>query len=83
MVKAFVIFFIRVVSNSFRAGGIRACRFYPSCSEYSVEAFKTLSMSRAFYLMIKRILSCHPFSAGGYDPLPEINSTSHFKRSLK
>ncbi len=47
------------------------CRFYPSCSEYALEAIKKYGLIYGGYLAIKRILRCHPFSRGGYDPIPE------------
>jgi putative membrane protein insertion efficiency factor len=45
-----------------------ACRFYPSCSEYAEEAIKKYRL-KGIFLSIKRILKCHPFHPGGYDPL--------------
>ena len=45
------------------------CRFYPPCSQYSIEAFKKYGLFKGLYLTIKRILKCHPFHPGGYDPL--------------
>lgn len=45
------------------------CRFHPTCSAYSLEAFQTLSLHRALYKSIVRILKCHPFHPGGHDPL--------------
>ena len=48
------------------------CRFYPSCSQYALEALKVHRFPRALYLVAKRILRCHPFSAGGYDPVPSL-----------
>ena len=46
------------------------CRFYPSCSEYSYKAVQQFGVVRGILLAIKRILRCHPFNAGGYDPVP-------------
>lgn len=45
------------------------CRFTPSCSEYSIEALKEYGAVKGSYLTIKRILKCHPFHPGGYDPV--------------
>ncbi|MDD4689255.1 MAG: membrane protein insertion efficiency factor YidD [Eubacteriales bacterium] len=45
------------------------CRFYPTCSQYSIEALEKYGAIKGSYLSIKRILRCHPFSKGGYDPL--------------
>ena len=52
-----------------------ACRFYPSCSQYSIEAFKTYSFPKAFLLTGWRILRCNPFNKGGYDPIKERAET--------
>jgi len=46
-----------------------SCRFYPSCSEYSLSAFKKYNFVKAMYLSIYRIIRCNPFNPGGYDPL--------------
>ncbi len=48
----------------------RACRFYPSCSEYAYRAIGEYGAPRGVLLAIKRILRCHPFNPGGYDPIP-------------
>ncbi len=45
------------------------CRFYPTCSQYGIEAFKKYGTIKGLYLTIRRILKCHPFHPGGYDPL--------------
>jgi len=45
------------------------CRFYPTCSQYAIEAFKKYGLFKGMYLSIKRVLKCHPFHPGGYDPL--------------
>ncbi|AMD96018.1 membrane protein insertion efficiency factor YidD [Leptotrichia sp. oral taxon 847] len=47
----------------------RRCRFYPTCSEYSKQAIAKYGAVKGTYLSIKRILKCHPFHKGGYDPL--------------
>lgn len=49
------------------------CRFYPSCSAYSDQALRELGLARGLYYSLRRILSCHPFHPGGYDPLPTMN----------
>ncbi|MCD6471654.1 membrane protein insertion efficiency factor YidD [Candidatus Aerophobetes bacterium] len=46
-----------------------SCRFYPTCSQYTLEAIKKYGLIKGGYLGIKRILRCHPFNPGGYDPL--------------
>ncbi|WP_017379998.1 membrane protein insertion efficiency factor YidD [Paenisporosarcina sp. TG-14] len=48
-----------------------SCRFYPTCSHYGVEAVEKHGALKGSYLAGKRILRCHPFDEGGYDPVPE------------
>jgi len=47
------------------------CRFYPSCSSYSLEALQRHGAIIDSYLTLKRLLKCHPFHQGGIDPVPE------------
>jgi putative membrane protein insertion efficiency factor len=47
------------------------CRFYPSCSSYSLEAIQRHGAIIGSYLTVKRLLKCHPFHQGGIDPVPE------------
>ncbi len=46
------------------------CRFYPSCSLYAYEAYSKYGFFKGTFLSVKRILKCHPFHKGGYDPVP-------------
>ena len=47
-----------------------SCRFYPTCSQYAIEAIQTHGVLKGFYLAVFRILRCNPFCRGGYDPVP-------------
>lgn len=46
-----------------------ACRFYPTCSEYMMDAVAKYGPARGVWMGLKRIGRCHPFHAGGYDPV--------------
>ena len=46
------------------------CRFVPTCSEYALEAVSKYGVLKGGYLALRRLLRCHPFHPGGYDPLP-------------
>lgn len=49
--------------------GERFCRFYPTCSEYSYQAIERYGILRGSWIGCKRIIRCHPWNDGGYDPL--------------
>lgn len=47
------------------------CRFYPTCSQYMLQAVDRFGPFRGTLMGLRRLLRCHPFNEGGYDPLPE------------
>ncbi|MEH7343409.1 membrane protein insertion efficiency factor YidD [Bacillus sp. JJ1532] len=52
------------------------CRFYPTCSHYGLEAVKRFGALKGGWLTIKRIMKCHPFHPGGFDPVPQKQEKS-------
>lgn len=50
------------------------CRYLPTCSDYARDAIQYHGAARGSYLAIRRVCRCHPFSPGGYDPVPPIDS---------
>ena len=45
------------------------CRFYPSCSQYAIEALEHHGVVKGFFMSVKRLFRCHPGCAGGFDPV--------------
>ena len=59
-------FYRRFISPMFPS----CCRFYPTCSVYAIQAVEKYGALKGGFLALKRILKCHPFHPGGYDPVP-------------
>lgn len=78
MIKILILKSIRVYQKTLSpdhglfsfAKGSRACRFFPTCSEYTYEAVEKYGAGKGLLLGLKRLGRCHPFSPGGFDPLP-------------
>ena len=50
------------------------CRFYPTCSEYGLTAVRTHGGIKGLVLITRRLLKCHPFHPGGFDPVPDTTT---------
>ena len=68
--KNIVLLFIRFYQLAVSPHFPPACRYYPSCSSYAYEAVNKYGVLRGCLLAVGRIIRCHPFHAGGYDPVP-------------
>ncbi|MFA5527066.1 MAG: membrane protein insertion efficiency factor YidD [Peptostreptococcales bacterium] len=69
MLKLIFIFLINCYQKFISPLKGNSCRFYPSCSAYTKQAIIKYGAIKGTFLGIKRILKCHPFHPGGYDPL--------------
>lgn len=71
MLKKIMIGFIRFYQIVISPLKPPTCRFYPTCSHYGLESVKRFGAIKGGWLAIKRIVKCHPFHPGGFDPVPE------------
>lgn len=60
-----------------------SCRFYPTCSHYSIEAFHKHGFFYGLYLTVYRILRCNPYCKCGYDPVPDRKHESHLLKTVR
>jgi putative membrane protein insertion efficiency factor len=68
--KIIALWFIRLYQMTLSRMLPNSCRFIPSCSEYGYQAIAKYGLLKGGWLAVKRITRCHPFNAGGYDPVP-------------
>ena len=71
MIKRPLMLFIYIYKKFISPVLPRVCRFYPSCSGYAYDAIELHGASKGVLLAVLRILRCHPFNPGGYDPVPD------------
>ncbi len=71
ILKAILIFFIRVYQVTLSPLLGQNCRHMPSCSKYAVEAIQVWGPFKGFWLGLKRISRCHPWGTSGWDPVPK------------
>ncbi len=70
MIARALVLLVRFYQRFIGPGLPRACRFYPSCSAYAVEALSRHGAARGSWLTVRRLGRCHPFHPGGVDPVP-------------
>ncbi|MCK6541641.1 membrane protein insertion efficiency factor YidD [bacterium] len=73
----FFVSLIRIYQHTLSVYFPSSCRFYPSCSQYSIESLKSHGLFKGLWLTIRRISKCHPFHEGGYDPVPQNQNTNN------
>ncbi|WP_088554739.1 membrane protein insertion efficiency factor YidD [Calderihabitans maritimus] len=69
MLARLLIIIIKIYQKTISCFLPSRCRFYPSCSQYAIIALHKFGFWKGIYLSVKRILRCHPFNPGGYDPI--------------
>jgi uncharacterized protein len=60
-----------------------ACRYVPTCSEYAMEAVERYGAVRGGWMALMRLLRCHPFARGGYDPVVMSSEKPHFSQAAR
>jgi len=83
MLKKIAVILIKIYKMILSPFLPHTCRFYPTCSTYALIAIERYGFFKGGILSIKRILRCHPFNPGGYDPVPtleEINILKIYRR---
>lgn len=79
--KRAAIIFIRFYQKAISPLFPPTCRFYPTCSNYGLEAIQRFGFIKGSYLLIKRLLKCHPLHPGGFDPVP--NQTDQKRKGIQ
>jgi len=65
-------FYKRFASPVFETVFGKACRFTPTCSEYTIEALEKFGTVKGLSMGVKRLAKCHPWGSFGYDPVPDL-----------
>lgn len=68
--KRLVLTAIRFYQRHISSAAPPSCRYLPTCSQYGYEAVERYGLAKGGWLTLRRLLRCHPFGAGGCDPIP-------------
>ena len=68
--KIIFIYFIKLYQKTLSLMIGRSCRFYPTCSSYSIQAIEKYGSIKGLWLTLKRLVKCQPLCEGGFDPVP-------------
>lgn len=79
MIRFLLLFLIRTYQVLLSPLKASSCRFFPTCSDYTYEAIRLYGPARGSVLGLKRLVRCHPFHPGGYDPVVEPPSAVSFE----
>ncbi|NLK00528.1 MAG: membrane protein insertion efficiency factor YidD [Clostridia bacterium] len=74
----FIIFLIRIYQRFISPLSFGCCRFYPSCSNFAIDALSKHGSILGLYCIVRRIIKCHPFCPGGMDPVEKYESGRGF-----
>lgn len=79
--KRFLLSLIRFYQRAVSPYTRPSCKYFPTCSNYALEAIERFGAGKGLLLALWRILRCNPFSRGGYDPVPENGEKRNGKPS--
>ena len=69
--KTLMVRFIKFYQKNISANTSSKCKYFPTCSNYAIEALQIHGFLKGTLLAVWRVLRCNPFSRGGFDPVPE------------
>ena len=79
IMKYFLIYIISLYQKYISPYKGTKCPYFPSCSNYGIEAIKEHGAIKGFFMAFWRVLRCNPFSKGGFDPVPENKKMKYAK----
>lgn len=77
MLRKILIFFIKLYRKYISPLKKSTCRFYPTCSQYAIDAINEYGGFKGSAMAVRRLLRCHPWNPGGYDPVDKKKETKN------